>query len=233
MIDILYIKGVKSPNEDKELLYSLRSLSKNVQDSGRVFVTGKCPSFVKNVIHTPVDDIGCKMINHWWKVTQTILQTDISDNFVLMYDDIFFTKETSLEDYPFYNRGNLGENSTGTPLYRKNLQEAWKWLYERGYTRLDFELHIPCIYNREKFLKLRKFYEPYIDKSIAPAVRSMYANINKVPTEYREDVKIRNKFDSIGGYECFSTADDTFKYVLPMLEQQFPERCKYENSVLS
>ena len=89
MIDILYIKGAKSPNNDDELRYSLRSL-KFVRDKGRVFITGNRPDFVQNIIHIPCDDIGCRMINHWWKVTQTILQTDISDDFVLMYDDIFF-----------------------------------------------------------------------------------------------------------------------------------------------
>lgn len=235
MIDILYIKGVKSPNEDNELLYSLRSLSKNVKDSGRVFVTGKCPSFVKNIIHTPVDDIGCKMINHWWKVTQTILQTDISDNFVLMYDDIFFLKEIELSKYPFYNMGQLGEHITGTPQYRKNLEEARRWLYNNGYGRIDFELHVPIIYNREKFLKLREIYEPYIDKPVAPAPRSIYGNIYNLPTEYREDLKIRNKSDTltIGDVDCFSTSDEAFKHVLPLLKEKFPERCEYENSIRS
>lgn len=96
MIDVLYIKGKQSNNYDSELKYSLRSLDVCVSDIGRVFITGECPNFVdkSKVVFTPENDIGCPMINHWWKVSQTIKQTDISDNFALMYDDIFFVAFT-------------------------------------------------------------------------------------------------------------------------------------------
>ena len=230
MIDVLYIKGCYSPNNDEELRYSLRSLSKMV-DLGRVFITGNCPKFVENVIHTPAKDIGCRMINHWWKVHQTILQTDISDNFVLMYDDIFFTKNVSMGDYPAFNRGILGTHINGTPLYRKNLQEAWQWLYDRGLPRKDFELHIPIIYNRENFLKLEDIYKGYIKKEVAPAVRSVYGNLFVKDSPFREDLKLYQKGDIIDS-ECISTTDGTFKYALEYLKQEFPNRGKYENSLL-
>lgn len=231
MIDVVYIKGVQSYNKDKELRYSLRSLSK-IKDLGRVFITGECPSFVKNVIHTPAKDIGCKMINHWWKITQTILQTDISDNFVLMYDDIFFTKELFIGQYPAYNRGELNQHNTGTPLYRKNLEEAERLLVEKGYNTKNFELHIPIIYNKEKFLQLQDIYERYKDKKIAPAVRSMYGNLFIKDSPYREDLQLNVKNVNINK-ECFSTSDSTFKYALNYLEKEYPEECKYENSILS
>lgn len=231
MIDVLYIKGSVSPNNDEELRYSLRSLS-CVKDLGRVFITGECPNFVKNVIHTPEKDIGCRMINHWWKVHQTILKTDISEDFVLMYDDIFFTKEITLSDYPAYNRGILGTHNTGTPLYRKNLQEAWQWLYDKGHARKDFELHCPIIYNRKNFLSLENIYKNYIKKETAPAVRSIYGNLFIKESPFREDLKLREKESNIGDKECFSTSDSSFKYVLSWLKQQYPEPCKYENSIL-
>lgn len=230
-MDILYIKGKPSPNNDDELRYSLRSL-RYVTDVGRVFITGNRPSFVTNVIHTPCDDIGCRTINHWWKVTQTILQTDISDDFVLMYDDIFFTKEISLSDYPFYNRGEIKDHTTGTPAYIENLKEAQRVLRNMNKPILDFTLHTPCIYNREKFLELRGIYEPYMNKSIAPSVRCMYGNIHNVKTEYREDLKLRGRENNIGDKECFSTSDESFKLIREYLQNEFPERCKYENSIL-
>lgn len=230
-MDILYIKGRKSPNNDDELRYSLRSL-KYVTDVGRVFITGERPSFVQNIIHTQCDDIGCRTINHWWKVTQTILQTDISNDFVLMYDDIFFTKEISLSTYPYYNRGELKDHSTGTPAYIENLKEAQRVLKKMGLPTVDYTLHVPCIYNRDNFLKMRDLYTEYMDKSIAPSVRCMYGNMFNVKTEYREDLKLRGKENNIGDKECFSTSDESFKYVREYLENTFPERCKYENSLL-
>lgn len=229
MIDVLYIKGFASPNNDKELRFSLRSLS-CIKDLGRVFITGECPG-LKNVIHTPEKDVGCRMINHWWKVHQTILKTDISDNFVLMYDDIFFTKEIILGDYPAYNRGILGTHNTGTPLYRKNLQEAWQWLYDRGHERKDFELHCPIIYNRENFLTLESIYRPYLKKEYAPAVRSIYGNLFVKNSPFREDLKKEKKDYNIE--ECFSVSDSSFRYFEDYLQEKYPEPCKYENSILS
>ena len=230
MIDLLYIKGSKSINNDDELRYSLRSL-KFVKDKGRVFITGECPSFVQNVIHTPEKDIGCRTINHWWKVKQTILSTDISENFILMYDDIFFIKEVELSNYPYYNRGLIKDHKTGTATYIQNLKEAEKVLTKMNKPTVDYTLHIPCIYNRKNFLEM-DFYEDYIHKSIAPSVRCMYGNLFHKDMPFREDLKIRNKSDKIGDVDCFSTADNTFKDVLPMLKELFPDRCEYENSIL-
>lgn len=59
-IDILYIKGKPSINNDLEMKYSLRSLERYVMDYGRIFITGECPEYIdqKKVVFTPADDIG-------------------------------------------------------------------------------------------------------------------------------------------------------------------------------
>ncbi len=231
-IDVLYIKGVQSPNKDLELLYSLRSLAKHGKNFNRVFITGKRPSFVKNVIHTPCNDIGCKTINHWWKVTQTILNTDISDNFLLMYDDIFFLKDVNLSEYPFYNRGNLSEHNTGTQSYMDNLREAQKVLKKLGKSTLDYTLHTPCIYNKDNFLKLGEIYQPYMSKSSAPSVRCIYGNLFVGDSPYREDLKLRVKSDKLRDEDCFSISDEMFVNVKDFLDERFGKRCEYENSIL-
>lgn len=79
---------------------------------------------------------------------------------------------------------------------------------------------------------MKSLYEKYLYIPIAPSVRCMYGNLFDVKTEFREDIKIRTSKDGTGDNECFSTADDTFKYVLPLLKEKFPEECKYENSIL-
>ena len=86
MVDILYIYK-HSKNNGEELKYSLRSLEKYVSNYGKIFITGDCPDFIdkSKVIHTPAQDIGYPMVNHWWKVRETIKKTNISNNFVLMY----------------------------------------------------------------------------------------------------------------------------------------------------
>lgn len=235
MIDVLYIKGKQSRNYDQELMYSLRSLEKCCSDVGRVFITGDCPRFVnqKEVIWTTEYDIGCPMVNHWWKVSQTIKRTDISDDFVLMYDDIFFTKPTKLENYPFFYRGTLSEVREGSNLYQKSLQAARKWLEEHSFTFFDHELHVPCIYNRQKFEKLDEIFEPIKTQNPAMAVRSIYANMFLHDQPYRRDIKIRLSTDGvdfrIGDADCFSVSDWVFECdTLTWLKAHYSERCKYE-----
>ena len=234
MIDVLYIKGKISPNYDEEMKYSLRSLEKYVSDVGRVFITGDCPLFVKksSIIHTLENDIGVPTINHWWKVSQTIKKTDIGQKFVLMYDDIFFVKPTKLENYPFYCKGNL-EDKPFEGIYRKSCGKAYEWLKNHGEETEDCELHIPCIYERDKFLELDKIYEPIKDKKDGMVVRSIYGNKFKHSLPLRRDIKIRLSNETveqvIGDADCFSVSDWVFNNnVYPWLKEHFPERSKYE-----
>lgn len=229
-IDILYIKGKKSENDDLEIKYSLRSLERYVMDYGRIFITGECPEYIdqKKVVFTPADDIGTPMTNHWWKVLKTIQMTDISDYFVLMYDDIFFTTVTKLSRYIPYQRGMLGEQHTGSAAYRNCLEETKKWLEKNGLPTYDYELHIPFIYNRENFMKM--------GSTEGRAVRSTYGNMFFPRPEwapYRSDVKIRATDESPNDlpsmYDCFSVSDSAFKYeVKKWCEEHFQTKSRWE-----
>lgn len=55
MIDVVYKLGNGSRFDDAELRYSLRSLS-NFRDLGKIYVVGKKPAWIKNVIHIPAGD---------------------------------------------------------------------------------------------------------------------------------------------------------------------------------
>ena len=238
MIDILYIVGTGSKFGNEELKYSLRSLDVYAKDIGRVFITGVCPPFIdKNkVIHTPESDIGRPTINHWWKVTQTIQKTDISNTFVLMYDDIFFVKPVELTNYPFYHRGLLYDNNSGGNLYRESVIKASEFLSREERTQYNCELHIPCVYDRIKFMELEPIYSKLIKDPIGMVVRSVYANYccpEKIPEEPRKDIKLRLSTDivdeMIGEADCFSVSDwvyqcDTQRW----LKEHFPNKSRWE-----
>jgi len=234
MIDILYIKGPVSQNYDEEMRYSLRSLEKYVEDYGRVFITGDCPLFVdkSKVIHTLERDIGVPSINHWWKVSQTIKKTDISQKFVLMYDDIFFVKPTKLSEYPFYQKGKL-EDKPFDGIYRRSCGTAYEWLKHHGYTTSDCELHVPCVYDRDEFLELDKIFDKIKDKPEGMVVRSIYGNKFKHSLPYRKDIKIRLSTEGVeqmvGDADCFSVSDWVFMCnTYNWLREKFPERSKFE-----
>ena len=234
-IDVLYILGTGSKYNNEELRYSLRSLEKFGQNVGRVFITGECPKFVDQtkVTFLPELDIGCRAINHWWKVHQTFSKTDIGDRALLMYDDIFFCKPTDCAKYPWRWRGEL---PTLRPdgEYQKSLYNAERWLEQRYMPILNYCLHQPCIYEKDKFLSMEKDFEELKLSDVAMSPRAVYANRFDVgKTDFMEDLKIRSKVDNldelIKDRDCFSIADDCYEGpVKEWLEKNLPERSMWE-----
>ena len=145
-IDVLYIIGNGSLYGNVELRYSLRSLDKFGKNVGRVFITGECPDFIdrEKITFFPELDIGCRAINHWWKVDQTFRKTDIGDRALLMYDDIFLCKNVDLAKYPWRWRSEL-PNIRPDGEYKRTLFNAHEWLFKRNYPVLNYCLHQPCI----------------------------------------------------------------------------------------
>lgn len=230
-IDILYIiRDTPSENDDLELKYSLRSLERYVIDFGNIYITGRCPEFINEdkIIYTYAKDIGTPMTNHWWKVLATVKNTNISEDFALMYDDIFFTSIVKMMEYPAYKRGLLGESHTGSTAYRMCLEETKQWLLGNKLPIIDFELHVPFIYNREEFIKM--------GNPEGRAVRSTYGNMFFPRPEWcqqRTDVKIRATDESPNDlpskYDCFSVSEKAFKYnVQPWCESHFQTKSRWE-----
>lgn len=234
-IDVLYIVGNGSLYGDEELRYSLRSLDKFGRNVGRLFITGKCPAFVDQtkVTFLPELDIGCPAINHWWKVDQTFRKTDIGDRALLMYDDIFFCKPTDLANYPWRWRGELPDMRPEGE-YRKSLFNAHEFLFKRNLPVLNYELHQPCIYEKDKFLSMEKDFEELKLSDVGMVPRSVYANrFVEGKTKHMEDLKIRAFVDNVDNLikdrDCFSIADDCLDGPVQLwLDKNLPERSQWE-----
>lgn len=234
LLDVLYIVGNGSVAFNQELQYSLRSLEKFCKGYNRVFITGVCPIFVKksSVIHTPAQDIGCRAINHWWKVNETIKRTDISKRFVLMYDDIFFCKEVDLRFYQWYYRGELSADPPKN-LYQMMMSQTRKFLIEHNAPIKNYACHFPCIYQRDNFLSMESEFEKYKTDKLGLSVRCVYGNFFKNITEFREDIKVRSNISDINSLvkttECFSIADYAFDgTVKEWCQKELAEKSRYE-----
>lgn len=238
-IDVLYILGNGSLYGDEELRYSLRSLEKFGRNVGRVFITGECPVFIDKtkITFLPELDIGCPAINHWWKVDQTFRKTDIGDRALLMYDDIFFCKPVDCSKYPWRWRSELPDMRPEGE-YRKSLFNAHEFLFKRKLTTLNYEMHQPCIYEKEKFLSMAGDFEELKLSDVGMVPRSVYANrFDVAKTElkvyFMDDLKIRAKVDDLDALikdrDCFSIADNCFYGpVFDWCDKNLPERSKWE-----
>lgn len=232
-MDLLYIVGQGSTENNEELKYSLRSVEKFCKGVDRVFITGVCPNFInkKNVIFTPCDDPYCRNMNHFYKVYNTFITTDISDNCLLMYDDIFFTETVDINKYPWFCCGELPKNPKNA--YEKGLTASYEWLAVRGMPTLNFATHTPCVYNRLLFTGLFSIFNAIKDDPIGMSVRCIYGN--QFADNYeklKEDVKIRTQSFSLQGSaektKCFSTGDFTFNVAKGWLTENFRWKGKYE-----
>ena len=232
-MDVLYIVGSGSTENNNELKYSLRSLEKFCKGVDRVFITGFCPNFIdkKKVVFLPCDDPYCRNLNHFYKVYNTFTATDISDNCLLMYDDVFFCQKTDIRKYPWFYLGELPEKPKNS--YETGLANAYKWLYDRGMPTFNFAAHTPCIYNREFFISLYPTFRELFNSEVGMSVRCIYANQFAGNGEkLDEDVKIRtNRMDMNGSVKktcCFSTGDFTYNTAKNWLEENFLYRSKWE-----
>lgn len=232
MIDILYIYK-NSLNNGEELRYSLRSLEKYVDDYGNVIICGDKPDFINDeVIYIETKDIGAPMTNHWWKVLNAFERTGACE-LALMYDDIFFVKHTNLTHYPFYQKGKLKDNQEGGEHYRQTLKNAEMVLKSNCFNTYNHELHVPCIYNIDKFREMSFMFYAMKDDCQSAAVRSIYGNSFFENQPYRGDIKIKDKNtkvkDVIGVADCFSCSDEVFNgNVLEFLKKEFPDKSRFE-----
>lgn len=117
-VDILYVIGNGSVNNNAELKYSLRTVSRHCKGVGRVVISGEIPSFVGGRAET----VSCTDISisgkHWnmlHKIAEGIRRGGLVKPFLFSSDDHFFTRDFRM------------------PLWTRRLRR------ERIYTEAEYE----------------------------------------------------------------------------------------------
>jgi len=233
--DLVYILR-PSAWRDNEIRYSLRSVQKNMDCAGRVFIVGHRPRFISDqVTHIPAEDpYNNKLRNAVHKIRIACADPRVSEKFVLMNDDFFFLKRH--EEIPFYNRGRLTvmikKHETRAGYYFKALRTTCEMLENMGVKDpKDFEVHCPIVLDKTNFLRITG----EIGNDDGYVFRSAYANLMGMKGKYRRDVKNRSNFkvEDISRLDILSTDD---KVVLTarfqkFIRRRFPERSKYEKEM--
>ena len=109
LYDFVYI--VKESEDNEELRYSLRSISK-FYPSNKIWIVGYKPSWIQNVNYIPVkQDCGDKWKNSVNNIIKACESEEISNDFILMNDDfIILKKNKPLEIIGNFNLGSLDYN---------------------------------------------------------------------------------------------------------------------------
>lgn len=230
-MDVVYC--VKNKPENEELRYSLRSL-KNLPHN-RVYLFGGCPWWVnlETVHHVQViQNKGNKWLNTSSLLKEIAYNKEITDDFIWFNDDFFVLKP--LEELPYYHDRTLVSrvmdfakiswNATNNG-YCSRLKGATRALKFDNRNILNYELHVPIVFNK---YKLRELFSKYPGIG---AKRSLYGNNFVENPIQRADVKIYNTRDIPGeNWDLVSTSDISFMLgeVGKYIRKEFNKKGKYE-----
>lgn len=162
-MDVVIPLGGVQAHDHNELRYTLRSLQKHMRDLRNIYIIGELPIWAQNLF--PVvefDIIGNPRESVMKKIFKACEQIDISDEFILMADDIFINQDFTGEDLPFY----ATEKGKGSILHP-----------------INFAVHTPVRISKKLWHDL--FSKITIDKYQSP--RSFYCNFYNAPAEKYEE----------------------------------------------
>jgi hypothetical protein len=142
-----------------ELDYSIRSVKKNYTGEVRCFVVGDDPG-LDGITHIPAplvthsDIEKGKHLDNMSKMSAILSNSDINEEFVIMYDDIFILQPTSEEEikktYAICEveipEDYVKTRTGGTP-YKKFWLDTYNYIityrYSKGLKTYDWETHLP------------------------------------------------------------------------------------------
>lgn len=227
MLDIVYPIGNGSLCKNQEVKYSLRSL-KNIEHSGKIFIIGNKVGFLHGVFYHQIADRTRKQTNVINKLLYACNISNLSDNFLLMNDDFFFLEKQEIKNY--VNRLSLKDLQSKTPNsnYGLALKNTIEWLRKNNLPMVNFEIHYPMIFNKQKFKKL--FSDIKLDREYN--YRSIYGNYYQLQGIPIKDFKIHEvtDFNENKQRNFLSISDrliiyDRFKN---FIKNKFPDKSPYE-----
>lgn len=188
LIDIVYILGTGSQSANNEIRFSLRSVEKYCSGYRNIYVIGDVPVFLRNVIAHKVKDGVSKVHNILNKILYACNLPDLSDDFLFMNDDHFFTEYTDVSDYPnYYSTLNIKEFTNAA--YKEIINDTVKHFKDFKF----FDIHKPIIYNKAKFIEMAKNV-PINDHYLGLLIKSSYGNYHKIKGKKVNDCILRNPY---------------------------------------
>ena len=224
--DIVYI--LKDAEGTDELRYSLRSIEQNFPHRFVWFVAG-CPKGYKPDRFLKHVQIGAtKWERIRFSMLEVIKQPELSDEFYLFNDDFYVMKPFEGEfinyvDRTLADRVNDFRLENNMNRYAYTLLAAHTELTSQGYSDMNFDVHMPMLFEKAKV-------EEAITKCSSPQMRSIYGNVTGCEYIQHRDVKVHSTDDVPTDADFLSTSNKYFIYgqIGAYLRQTFDKRSKYE-----
>lgn len=168
-IPILIPLGCGSKHNNWELRILLRSIERNAENVGQIFLITTCaPEWITGITVVPFPDIyhDCKDANLFHKIHNTLKLYDI-DDFIFTADDAVFTQKIDLQKIPVIHNNRENEIFYTLPesTWKTRVRNTLEWAKSRGVNLAhNFECHCPQLFSGKKILDGMKnvhYYNPH------------------------------------------------------------------------
>lgn len=248
-MDIVYVLGDGSKQNNLELRISLRSICKYANGIGKVVVLGNPPVWLSDEVATLAvkDKYPYKHSNILLCIEKAIEAGLIKGEFLYSSDDHFYIRKVDFNSYPyFFKKTELCKTANKTDpyyQYHKSLYDTRCVLRKYGMPTINYSQHCNTHMHTGIFTDIIDIiHETYkLPYGVEPTTLIMNAwamRSNAPHTVPREDVKITRADDlqslwrQIGNRDCFSVGDSIFngKAIRQLFAVEFPDKCLFEKN---
>lgn len=176
-IDIVIPLGSGSVNNDVEIRIALRSIEKNAIGYRKIYIIGCTPSFLLNnerICLIPLKEFKCnKEARISEKIRWAFNNLDVTQKIAFWNDDYVLLKKIDIRTIPNYHKGNLYRKKNKG--YQKILNNTRNYLILNKHGDLNFDCHVPIIYDRNNFLSIKEQWDDSV-KGSGFCAKSLYGN---------------------------------------------------------
>jgi AAA15 family ATPase/GTPase len=236
MLDLVYPLGSGSKWNNSELKYSLRSVEKHLKNFDKVFIVGQFPDFLNSeAIHITQPIVsGNAARNIAMNLLAACQDERLSQSFLYMTDDLFFTKDVDATTYPTYFKCDLEKTyRINVTDYRRHVRNTMDVLKEQGHKTLNFDVHYPTTFKKTELKRVIESNN--FNRSFGLIIKSLYFNTLGTQGTLRDDCKVVQikRLDQWREYvkttECFSIADTCINQVFKdFMAETYPEKSRWE-----
>lgn len=199
-----------------ELRMTIRSIEKYLTGYGNIYIIGEKPSWLTNVIHIPLQDIaGRKAWSIFRKMIAVASNKEASQKFISWADDTYLLQPLQATEIKDWYDNTLAHWTTlnVNSQYRNIIKSTHK-LFPEG---LFYNVHTPCIYDKDKLLTLTSY--PWSKTDFL--IKSVYFNQYPGNPESMKDPKRHTGMFLSSSGKIYIDQDK-------ILRKHFPNPSRYE-----
>jgi len=178
-----------------ELRMTLRSIEKNLVGYRNIYILGEKPGWIRNVTHLPIPDVHHRKAFSIFRKMMTAAKMDeVSQHFISWADDTYLLEPLHTSGIKDWYDSTLKEwtYKNINSLYRQIIKNTWR-LFPEG---LFYNVHTPCIYEKERFIGLNK----YNFSTTQYLIKSVYFNsAESNPVQMKDPKRNKGLFFSTNG----------------------------------